>query len=243
MNESKTQTVARLASEIIADCAPGVPRTSDVAEKIAAELGVGEGSVRRWLRQAVEEKLLVELHPDMSWRVRIGEERLYLTRVYPKGQARLAAPYRFELTPEGVYSGYRPGRKTFLTTPERAAQAVADKKAQIAQAQAKAEAEEDAKRAAIRAGWRAEREEIDRRDPSLLPLLIRLKDAMGGDRMDQVRPMLSAPVLSQEENIPLADQELSLQIGVCTPQGVDVLKRVLEAGLAALDQAQKEQSA
>lgn len=242
--DSRAKAIARLAAEFIADCAPGVPRTTAVVEKIATEWEVTDSAARRWLRQAIEEELLVELRPDYNWQVRVGEERLYLKRTYPAGRGRLNADHQYELSSEGIHDGYRPGNKTFLTTPERAEQAVADKRARIAQAKAEAEAQEAAKRAAYRAHKTEENQEIDRREPGLRELLVRLKDAMGSDRIDEARVNLFDPPLADlDEVIPLADQELALRVQACTPQGVAVLRRILEAGLAALEKDKREQSA
>lgn len=71
LTEKRRLQALELAQEITADHAPGLLTMTQLATRVGQRMGIQQvASARLYLRTSVRMGLLVELKPDVSWRVR-----------------------------------------------------------------------------------------------------------------------------------------------------------------------------
>lgn len=238
----KIEQAIEIASEYIADADPGVPRMTDVAEKVAEDLACSVATARKYLRTAVDAGRLIELKPTRGWFVRWpSAEKAGFTSAYNIPRMTMTTQWgtgenkdrilgrRIEITidrEKNPPSSYGPGNTTYLLTNERADALV---ETWAGEAEAKKEAEEAARNAAKE----AERKEIDRRSPGLRALVRRMGYLLRTSldfRTDGGSSI--ARLMGDSEGKPVEEQSLNLNLMAWGSQA-ETLRTILELGVKA----------
>lgn len=232
MTDPKIQQALDVATDMVADSAPGFPALADIVTKLAEVAEVSEQTARKRIRAAVADGALHELAPDYGWFVSLpgGEEygfsRARITR--KRRDNSLASPISWGLTndPKAERPGTYGPTVTLITTPGRITELLStwaeDKKSA-----------EQAEKEAREAKAKAERQEIDRREPGLRLLMRRLRFVLHHPRTEgnfsEANTHLFAGL---DRNAPYSEHTLAIDIKGMGEQETKLLRAIIEAGLA-----------
>lgn len=237
--DERNRQVARVANDLLSSEMPQVLEFRHLADQLCERLSITLSTAFKRIHSAVRAELLNRFTPKrvIKENGRFAWSTDDLPTVYPRVYIQHVSTSPHEtwlLTTDeseayGDY-GQRPGRRTFLSTPDQTARI-------ISRLTAADKAEQEAERRAAQERAQAERAEINRRDPELLPLLDTLWKTLGGE------PNEVETRLTQQRDTGLQFQRLVISVTARTPHGTDNLRRILQAGLATLENEKRTEAA